>query len=232
MSPFVSWSMKNQCLKPDRWVLYHWGELRVRMGPWVQNVMEAVFGKVKVETFGNGTYEGVYCFEKALVMRHNFGKLGIEGKHRVFEQLRCKARRFCHVQHGGRWNKSNERGNPIIRLTMLMRRNTRSFKNVTLVTSIFARECEKVDGCVLKVTQSENLTFCDQVRVLTHTDIVASSHGAQLTNMLFMDRNSSVMEFFPRGWYELAGIGQYAHHWMADISGMKHRGSCRSPGSL
>lgn len=61
------------------------------------------------------------------------------------------------------------------------------------------------------------------------TDVVASPHGAQLTNMLFMDRNSSVMEFFPKGWLELAGVGQYAHHWMADQSGMNHRGAWWDP---
>lgn len=60
---------------------------------------------------------------------------------------------------------------------------------------------------------------------MTYTDIVASPHGAQLTNMLFMDRGSSVMEFFPKGWLEHAGVGQYAHHWMANQSGMKHRGA-------
>lgn len=64
---------------------------------------------------------------------------------------------------------------------------------------------------------------------MTYTDIVVSPHGAQLTNMLFMDRDSSVMEFFPKGWLELAGIGQYAHHWMADQSGMNHRGSWWEP---
>lgn len=64
---------------------------------------------------------------------------------------------------------------------------------------------------------------------MTGTDIVVSPHGAQLTNMLFMDRGSSVMEFFPKGWLELAGIGQYAHHWMANLSGMRHRGSWWEP---
>lgn len=64
---------------------------------------------------------------------------------------------------------------------------------------------------------------------MTETDIVASPHGAQLTNMLFMDRGSSVMEFFPRGWREYAGVGQYAHHWMAALSGMKHEGAWWEP---
>lgn len=68
-----------------------------------------------------------------------------------------------------------------------------------------------------------------QVRVMTNTDIVASPHGAQLTNMLFMDRNSSIMKFFSKVWLELAGVGQYAHHWMADLSGMKHHGAWWDP---
>lgn len=61
------------------------------------------------------------------------------------------------------------------------------------------------------------------------TDIVISPHGAQLSNMIFMDRNSSVMELFPKGWLELAGVGQYVHHWLAGWSGMKHEGTWRDP---
>lgn len=37
------------------------------------------------------------------------------------------------------------------------------------------------------------------------------------------------MEFFPKGWLENAGIGQYAHHWMAKQSGMKHQGAWWDP---
>lgn len=61
------------------------------------------------------------------------------------------------------------------------------------------------------------------------TDILISPHGAQLTNMILMNRNSSVMEFFPKGWLELAGIGQYVHHWLASWSGMRHQGAWRDP---
>ncbi|KAJ6335465.1 hypothetical protein OIU78_012156 [Salix suchowensis] len=170
MAPFVGWSIKNKCLDPTRWVLFHWGELRTKTGSWLQHLMQAHFGEVKIEGFEGG--DGPYCFEKAVVMRHN---------------------------EGGKGQETNERGEPIIRLTLLMRRGSRSFKNAAAVTDIFARECAKVEGCTFKVAQSENLSFCDQVRVMTYTDVVASPHGAQLTNMLFMDRNSSVMEFFPKG---------------------------------
>lgn len=61
------------------------------------------------------------------------------------------------------------------------------------------------------------------------TDILVSPHGAQLTNMFLMNRNSSVMEFFPKGWLKLAGIGQYVYHWIASWSGMRHKGAWRDP---
>ena len=61
------------------------------------------------------------------------------------------------------------------------------------------------------------------------TDILVSPHGAQLTNTFLMDKNSSVMEFFPKGWLKLAGVGQYVFHWFASWSGMKHEGAWRDP---
>jgi hypothetical protein len=45
----------------------------------------------------------------------------------------------------------NEKGEPITRLTLLTRRGSRSFKNVTAVIDIFARECARVEGCLLEV---------------------------------------------------------------------------------
>ncbi|KAG9144274.1 hypothetical protein Leryth_016928 [Lithospermum erythrorhizon] len=226
--PFVRWSMKNNCIRPDRWVLFHWGELRLKMGSWIEQLMRVNFGEVYVEGFNNGS-DIPYCFEKVVIMRHDLGRLGLENKLKVSDHLRCKARKYCEINPIGRGVEVNERGEPIIRFTLLLRRGSRSFKNSTSVTEIFAKECAKIQGCILNVVQSEDLNFCDQVRVMTQTDIVASPHGAQLTNMLFMDRNSSIMEFFPKGWLEHAGAGQYAHHWMAKQSGMKHQGAWWDP---
>ncbi|KAF4374878.1 hypothetical protein F8388_015884 [Cannabis sativa] len=226
IAPFVGWSLKNDCSKPTRWILFHWGEFRHRMGSWVHNITQANFGEVVVESFPEGGGgDGVHCFEKAVVMRHNAGKMGKKRKLEVFDLLRCKARSFCGVSHGGRGLEVNRIGQPVVRLTLLMRKGSRSFKDPTAVITVFVRECAMVQGCVLEVSQSDELSFCDQVKVMSNTDIVVSPHGAQLTNMLFMDRNSSVMEFFPKGWLEMAGVGQYAHHWMADMSGMNHAGS-------
>ncbi|KAF5955342.1 hypothetical protein HYC85_008198 [Camellia sinensis] len=208
VAPFVSWLVKNQCLKPTRWVLFHWGEMRTKMGSWVENLLKANYGigGVVVDRFEGG--DGPYCFEKAVVMRHGLGRMGEERKMEVFELLTCKAREVCGLKMMGRGNEQN--GIPLTRLTLtrltlLMRRGSRAFKNGTTVADVFAKECARIKGCILSVVQSEDLSFCDQVRVMTNTDIVASPHGAQLTNMLFMDRGSSIMEFFPKGWLEHAG---------------------------
>lgn len=73
------------------------------------------------------------------------------------------------------------------------------------------------------------LDINSQVKLMSLTDILASPHGAQLTNLFLMDKNSSVMEFFPKGWLKLAGVGQYVFHWMASWSGMRHQGAWRDP---
>jgi hypothetical protein len=105
MAPFVGWSMKNKCLNPTRWVLFHWGELRSKMGSWLQHLMQANFGAVKIERF-----EGPYCFEKTVViMRHNEGSMGKERNLQVFGLLRCNARRFCDISPGGKGQETSER---------------------------------------------------------------------------------------------------------------------------
>lgn len=229
LTRFIDWSMKNDCLRPNRWVLFHRGELRDKMGPWLHQLMESYFGQVEIEGFRRG--DGPYCFERAVVMRHNQGSIGKARKLKEFDLLRSRARSFCGLNPAGKGFEVNKTGDPIIRLTLLMTRGSRSFKNHTAVIRIFEKECKKVNGCVLKVSQFEDLSFCEQVRVMTNTDIVATTHGAQLTNMLLMDDNSSIMEFFPKGWFKLAGFGKYVYKWMAEQAGMRYRGAWWDPGS-
>ena len=99
-------------------------------------------------------------------MRHDLGTMGQENKLKVCDLLRCKARVSCRLNPEGRGNEVNERGAPIIRLTLLMRRGARSFKNATVVIDTFKNECARVEGCILNVAQSEDLGFCDQVSTL------------------------------------------------------------------
>ncbi|GAB4844935.1 hypothetical protein Ancab_038330 [Ancistrocladus abbreviatus] len=205
-APFVGWSLKNGCLKPRRWVLFRQGALQTRRGSWLQKLTLASYGEIPIETFEKGA-DVPHCFDKALVMRHDVGKMGRKKSYEVFEQIRCKARTFCGIKPGGKGRELNENGGA---------------HHQANCADEARRECGKVEGCILNVVQIDDLNFCDQVKELTYTDILASPHGAQLTNMIFMDRNSTVMEFIPKGWLEFAGMGQYCYHWLADQAGMKH----------
>ncbi|KAL5563441.1 hypothetical protein UlMin_033188 [Ulmus minor] len=220
--PFVAWHQKNDCRLPKRWILFHWGELRFKFGLWLSNLMEATFdGPPYIESFDGVDEETTVCFEEAVVMRHNEGGMSRERRMEVYDLMRCKARFYCNV--------SVENMKKEIGLTLFMRTGPRSFKNATAVIGIFEKECAKVEGCRLIVAHSSNLSFCDQVKLMSSTDILVSPHGAQLTNMFLMDRNSSIMEFFPKGWLKLAGVGQYVYHWIASWSGMRHQGAWRDP---
>ncbi|PON87339.1 Transmembrane protein [Trema orientale] len=227
--PFVAWHQKNRCSSsPDRWVLYHWGELRLKMGLWLRTLMEATFdGPPMIEGFDDGVGDETtpFCFEKAVVMRHNEGGMSRVRREEVYGLMRCRARVYCNVPKVRAKNGTV----PEIGLTLFMRTGPRSFKNESAVIGIFGKECAKVEGCRLMVARSNNLSFCEQVKLMSSTDILVSPHGAQLTNMFLMDRNSSVLEFFPRGWLKLAGVGQYVYHWIASWSGMRHQGAWRDP---
>ncbi|XP_059654673.1 uncharacterized protein LOC132301440 [Cornus florida] len=234
MVPFVSWHVRHGCALPSRWILYHWGELRTKMSPWLRTLTEATFGgPLYIEGFDHDNHVGggggPVCFEEAVVMRHNEGGMSRERRVEVYDVMRCKARAYCNVSLEGRDAEVSNRGLPVIGMTMFMRTGARSFRNESAVVGIFERECGKVEGCRLMVAYSNNLTFCEQVKLMSLTDILISPHGAQLTNMFFMDRNSSVMEFFPKGWLKLAGVGQFVYHWIASWSGMRHQGAWRDP---
>ncbi|KAJ4763750.1 transmembrane protein [Rhynchospora pubera] len=187
------------------------------MGNWIKSIADLTIGKVNIETFEN--IDGPVCFEEAVVFRHNQGAIAKMRLREVYGRMKCKAREFCKV------DMEKIKSDKEVRMTLLLRTVSRSFKNETTVMRIFEEECAKVENCRFMAVKSENLTFCDQVRVLSETDILATPHGAQMTNMIFMERPGSLMEFYPTGWKEMAGGGQYVFRWLADWAGMRHQGS-------
>lgn len=225
--PFVSWYKSGGCKPPARWVLYKRGELQTHMGPWVRVMTEAAMGQeMRIETFEEPSRPT--CFEEAVVFRHNEGVMSMRKRREAFDMLRCKARALCNATSSGGDDESG--GSPVVRMTVLMRTGARSFKNESTVIEAFRRACAGFGDCRLTVAWAQKLeSFCDQVKLMSDTDVLASPHGAQLTNMIFMDQNSSVMEFIPNGWLERAGPGQYVYHWLAAKSGMRHQGAWRDP---
>lgn len=167
--PFVAWHRRTNCLAlPDRWVLYHWGELRLKMGVWLTALMEATFDRPPViEAFDDGAMgegdETPVCFEEAVVMRHNEGGMSRERRMEVYDLMRCKARVYCDVSMEQRTVKVKGKTLPEIGMTLFMRTGPRSFRNESAVVGIFEKECDKVDGCRFRVAHSNNLSFCEQV---------------------------------------------------------------------
>uniref|UniRef100_A0A0D9XEM4 Glycosyltransferase 61 catalytic domain-containing protein n=1 Tax=Leersia perrieri TaxID=77586 RepID=A0A0D9XEM4_9ORYZ len=225
--PFASWHARGVCegrgrreTTPARWALFHHGEVRLGMSPWLTSLAEATTGvDMVVETF-NASYTPV-CFEEAVVFRRNMAGMTRERLLAAFDFMRCKARAQCGVVDGG--------DPSVVNVTILFRTGARAFKDEAAVTRVFQNECARVAGCKLTTARSDNLTFCDQVRLMSGTDVLISSHGAQMTNLVFMERNSSIMEFYPKGWRERAGGGQFVYRWGADRAGMRHEGSWWDP---
>lgn len=53
----------------------------VKTGSWIQQLMLANYGEFKFEGFNKG--DGPYCFEKAIVMRHDLESMGLDNKLKV-----------------------------------------------------------------------------------------------------------------------------------------------------
>nr|CAB3481054.1 unnamed protein product [Digitaria exilis] len=225
--PFASWHATSRCRAvPARWALFlHGAAVRTGTSPWLASLAEATTGaEMAVETFPDAGDGVPACFEEAVVFRRQMEGLSRERLLKAFDFMRCKARAFCGVVDAPGVTTS-----AALRVTLLFRTGARAFKDEAAVARVFEAECARVAECAVVTARANNLTFCEQVRLLSGTDVLVSAHGAQLTNMLFMDRNSSVMEFYPLGWRQRAGGGQFVYRWMADRAGMRHEGSWWDP---
>ncbi|RCV31243.1 hypothetical protein SETIT_6G160900v2 [Setaria italica] len=231
--PFASWHARTGCRAvPARWALFLHGAA-VRSGAtsgWLASLAEAATGaEMVVETFPDGAGGTPACFEEAVVFRRQMEGLSRARLLGAFDFMRCKARARCGVADAAPGAGAAGPSSALLRVTLLFRTGARAFKDEAAVARVFGAECARVAGCVVTAAHASNLTFCDQVRLLSATDVLVSAHGAQLANMLFMDRNSSVMEFYPLGWRQRAGGGQFVYRWMADRAGMRHEGSWWDP---
>lgn len=207
----------------------------------------------------SGNKSMLVCFERAVVMRRGLGGMEGKNRRRLFDMMRCKAWKFCgRLDRDGDGlannpaaetestgtstssvvNVSTAAAAVTIRVSLLVREGTRGFANATQVRYVIERECRKLpckcEVRVLRLAAGENgnrrtMSFCEQVRVMRNSDVVVSTHGAQLTNMMFMPPGSSVMEMFPTGWLQGAGPGQFIYQWLADWSHLHYEGAWRDP---
>lgn len=155
LTNFGTWRLENKCSYPDRLVLYHMGELVTSMGSWITHVLQAAFMKnIPIETGLNDAKS--ICFERAVIQRRGLGGVNTTHINALFDMLRCKTRRYCGIKRPAR--KSSR-----VEVLILTRSGPRAFKNETGVAAVVHNECSKVPGCVTRMLNAANLTFCEQV---------------------------------------------------------------------
>ncbi|CAN6352308.1 unnamed protein product [Urochloa humidicola] len=100
---------------------------------------------------------------------------------RAADFMRCKARAYCGVDVSRAGAGASGGGEPsALRITLLHRTGARAFKDEAAVTRVFDKECKRVAGCAVIAAHANNLTFCEQVRLLSAmaNGTTASPRGA------------------------------------------------------
>jgi capsular polysaccharide biosynthesis protein len=82
-----------------------------------------------------------------------------------------------------------------------------------------------------EIIEMELLSFAEQRKLMAETKILISNHGAGLTNMIFLNNNSKVIELFPRSgrlntcFYHLASALNLDYYYLindSDSENMQH----------
>jgi hypothetical protein len=81
---------------------------------------------------------------------------------------------------------------------ILDRRENRKLINVQ---ELAGRLNDELGVPTTPVTYFEDKSFLEQLKFMSHVDILLSSHGAQLVSIPFMPRCGGIMEFFQRGYF-------------------------------
>lgn len=232
---FVYWRGDSRCSHADNLLLFHQGEYRTTMGSWIKSILQASGlpsspRSIDALVASNGMRPPTVCFEKAVVSRSGIGGMKRRLLSRMFKEARCQARRACNIHvdgatEGDFTSTSNQRVN----VTLVVRKGARGFVDEAAWQRVVKEQCEAVLYCSWSIMYVANLSFCQQVEAMSHTNILLSVHGAQLANIIFMPPGGSVMEMFPLGWLEMAGHGQYIYRNLAKWVDLQHEGYWRDP---
>ncbi|EFJ09207.1 hypothetical protein SELMODRAFT_130433 [Selaginella moellendorffii] len=222
---FVHWRMDSRCQRSDRMLIFHRGEIRHDLGAWIRSVLDSNGVTTGVDTMRYHPEGRVVCFQRAVVSRRGIGGVSGAVLRDLFEQVRCRTRQWCGVGSGVNDDDTT------VRVALVARERGRAFVNLSDWKHAVKLVCEVRPHCQWSVVWFSALDFCSQVKLMSTTDILVSVHGAQLTNMIFMNPGSRILEAFPQGWLQLAGNGQFIYKHLADWAGLGHEGYWRDGGT-
>lgn len=99
--------------------------------------------------------------------------------------------------------------NDPLKVTIVARSSNRHIMNLDRVIAMLLKSglCDVRWLKYHSFVQLETMSFEEQVSLMHHTDVLISSHGAQLTNVMFLSPGSAVIEIMTAPWYEYGYIG-------------------------
>ena len=175
---FLLWKVESktssgQCPHVSNLLLFHRGEYRTRIGPWISNLLKAFSFPTSVLPL-NSNYP--VCFEQAIVSRRGIASMERPLRRRMYDEARCQAQASCGVIVPPRDTSSS----PQVRITLMIRVGGRSFKNEESWKRVVKEQCEKAKDCNWSTMYVANLNFCEQVfsfspREIMHTILICSN---------------------------------------------------------
>lgn len=165
------------------------------------NIAEMVYG-IRFAEHSPRSYKVIYTKDKFGAFKYLANQLGIDNSRLISLQeldgaLISKA---IHIHPiGYSWNRSIYDFFARFRI-----KNNKSPKKVYISRKDSSRKFnneEEIERFLKKqgfaIIQAENLTFEQQVELFSNTKILVAGHGAGITNILFMDIGTTLIELFP-----------------------------------
>ena len=158
---FFLWKIQSktssgQCPHVSHLLLFHRGEYRTNVGPWISNLLKAFSFPTSVLPLNSND---PVCFEQAVVSRRGIASMERPLRRRMYDEARCQAQASCHVTVPPRVTSSV----PQVRITLVVRIGGRSFKNEEAWKRVVKQQCEKAKDCIWSTMHVANLNFCEQV---------------------------------------------------------------------
>ena len=158
---FLLWKVESktslgQCPHVSHLLLFHHGEYRTSVGPWISNLLKAFSFPTSVLPLNSNN---PVCFEQAIVSRRGIASMERPLRRRMYDEARCQAQASCGVIVPPRDTSSL----PQVRITLMIRAGGRSFKNEEAWKRVVKEQCEKAKDCNWSTMYVANLNFCEQV---------------------------------------------------------------------
>ena len=183
--PFFSFLKREDVEHMNDAVLFR---SKPKIGSWIAGFEAQVFSNMTVQY--SSELEHAMCAERVVVGGTIISLL--EGAYHAELFRTLVYRRLMIIPR-----KISER----VRVTLLQR--TKRF----LTNSLDMESMLRMTGALIRVENLDELTFSEQVELMSSTDLLISPHGAGLTNIIFMQQERAVIELFPSKlwYYELYG---------------------------